>query len=303
MVDSPVEARICPACLSDSIREHSPSRRTGHVFLQCRDCGLRYLRDRWSVEELAEAYDTDSATYDEWTKTVRVATVVASHDAILDRLSNLLGSGSHPRIFDVGAGDGGFLAQARDAGFQPAGNELSTGAIELAQERYGLTLHSGDLSTLEESDAFDAVTLWCVLAHVPEGDVLIKDVIRILRPGGLAYLQTPRWSAMDRLGQITWDITRGRWTRILDRRLAIHHMFLHTERSVQAQLKRLGLQPVSVVAAVRYSLVTDDYLRSLGVPPLLAKWLARPIDLLMERNWFPRNVLDIIARRPDEASR
>ncbi len=290
-----VVTSTCPACTSSRLRSSRPSRRTGNVVDRCRDCGLRFLRERWTAPELNEAYDVDREHYERWVAGTRTATIDASHDEVLQRLVEALPD--QPRtLFDVGAGSGAFLARAREAGFEPAGNELASGAVELAREAHDIELHLGDLDTLDEHAQFQAVTLWCVLAHVPDGDPLLSGVRRVLAPGGLMYLQTPRFSGMDILGELTWQISRGRSTRILDRRLAIHHMFLHTERSIRAMLDRLGFEAESIEPKARYSLRTANYLGSIGVPRKLTFPLARPLDLLVDRGWFFRNVLDVYAR-------
>jgi 2-polyprenyl-3-methyl-5-hydroxy-6-metoxy-1,4-benzoquinol methylase len=289
----------CQACRSTAVRAHPRSVVTGSVILECRDCGLRALEDRSSLEFLAEQNDYDCETYRAWVGTwLAVDAIGAGHAEVLARLSSLVGGAEGHSLFDVGAGDGGFLAMARDAGFAPHGNELSTGAIELAKERHDVDLELGDLSHLPDAGRHDAVTMWCVLAHVPDGDRLLTDARELLRPGGVLFLQTPRWSGMDRAALLAHDATRGRATRITDRRLNQNHMCLHTPTSMRLNLERLGYEVVSIQPRVRYSLVTDKNLESLRVPARVRGGLARIIDGLIERGWFFRNIIDVYARRP-----
>ncbi len=288
----------CEACLSSTVKHHPKSRRSGSVIYQCPTCGLRGLSTRPLMEDLADfatTYDRDK--YAGWVDITRAGQVDADHAEVLERIDQLVGPRDDRSLFDVGAGAGSFLSMARDAGFRPAGNDLSNGAVDLAKES-GIELLLGDLAEIDDPGEHDVVTLWCVLAHVPDGATLMRDVLKVLKPGGLMYLQTPRWSAMDSLGMAAHDVTRGRFTKITDRRLAMHHMVLHTSDSIRALLERLGYEIVSIEPHVRYTLTTASYLESLGFNERWRRRLAKPIDGLLERDLFFRNVLDVYARKP-----
>lgn len=293
-----VATRRCEACLSDSLRRHKASQKTGNVIIECRSCGLHALADRPAMDTLTTMLDMDRDRYATWVGTTRTHTIEASHREVLARLSELIGPVENRSLFDVGAGDGGFLALARDSGFQPTGNDLAQGAIDLARESHGIDLMLGDLAVLDDPGLHDVVTMWCVLAHVPDGETLLRDALRVLRPGGILYLQTPRWSAMDRMGMAAHDATRGNATKITDRRLALHHMCLHSAKSMRQLLERLGYEVVSIEPRARYSLTTPKYLDSLGVPPKMRDRMSGIIDGFVDRDWFFRNILDVYARKP-----
>ncbi len=289
----------CQACLSTDIQVHPTSRRTGQVIHECRGCGLHSLAVRPQMDELTKIFDeVDSDWFAGWVERTRKDVTHRAHVKVLDRLIAMVGSPADGSLFDVGAGDGGFLSLVRDKGLRPAGNDVVPGAIQLAQERYGIELFKGDLSLLGDIGQYDIVTMWCVLAHVPDGNQLLSDSLQLLKPGGVLYLQTPRWSAMDTAGMAAHDLTRGRATRITDRRMAMHHMTLHTAKSMKLNLERLGYVDVVIEPKVRFSLHTADYLGSLGVGEKAAHRLAKPIDQLLSRNLFVRNVIDVYARRP-----
>lgn len=287
----------CLACGGRDLRTHASSHRTGFVILQCRACGLHFLRDRVSLESVVEDYDMDIERYAAFSEITRAEVIDSGHAMVLERLDRMIGAVPGRRLFDLGAGSGGFLAMARDAGFEPHGNELSSGAIALAKERNDIDLLKGDLSTID-AGTHHAVTLWCVLAHVPDGDAILKDVRNIMEPGGIMFLQTPRWSGMDVLGMAAHDATRGRGSLITDRRMAMHHMSLHTVDSMRITLERLGWEVLAIEPKVRYSLTTSSYLQSLGVSEKWAERLTRPINAMVDRGFFFRNVLDVYARIP-----
>ena len=78
----------------------------------------------------------------------------------------------------------------------------------------------------------------------------------------------------------------------------MHHMTLHTPRSIRVTLERLGWEVLAVESKVRYSLTTASYLQSLGVSEKGSERASRPINAMIDRGLFPRNVLDVYARVP-----
>lgn len=201
-------------------------------------------------------------------------------------------------LYDVGAGDGSYLKLAQDEfGLKVTGNEVEQAATVIAQERNGIGLEYGELSALGHDQEFDAATLWCVLAHVEDGDGLLGDVRTLLRPGGVLFLQTPRWSGGDAAASLLQRASSGRASRLVDRRLAGHHWVLHTKESVRRQLERVGYEVLEVIPQVRYTLSSTAYLESLHVPRSMQPAGAWLMDQAIEKRMFPRIVLDVYARR------
>jgi len=170
--------------------------------------------------------------------------------------------------------------------------------VEMTKEVYGIDLHLGDLSTIEGSNLFDAVTMWCVLAHVSDPQALLAGCLRILKPGGVLFMQTPRWSALDATALAASRMSRGKMSRVIDRRLSDTHMRLHSSRSMSQALQTVGFETITTESRVRYSFETTHYLASLGVPKRARKSISSSVDWLLDRDLFFRNVLDVYARKP-----
>ena len=292
-------ARTCEACGATEIHSYPRSRRSGRVIVRCRECGLRFLSNPDDASTIGEFYDEyDREIFAVWLQAKRSSMIDKTWRSTMDRITNLVGGTAGRTLFDVGSGDGAFLELARSRGYEVAGNELAPGAVELARETFGIDLHLGDLSSIEGADLADAVTMWCVLAHVPDPDALLSDCLRILKPGGVLFMQTPRWSFMDSAALTASKATGGRMSRIIDRRLSDTHMRLHSKASMRQSLKRLGFEVIGVESRVRYTLETTHYLHSLGVPERLRRPLSSSLDQFVERDLFFRNVLDVFARKP-----
>jgi 2-polyprenyl-3-methyl-5-hydroxy-6-metoxy-1,4-benzoquinol methylase len=73
------------------------------------------------------------------------------------------------RLLDIGAGIGTFLSLARDTwACKVTGTEVSSMAVRIAQERYGIALLFGRVEDVQlPNGSFEIVTLWHVLEHLP----------------------------------------------------------------------------------------------------------------------------------------
>ncbi|MCW2800010.1 MAG: hypothetical protein JWQ70_1482 [Aeromicrobium sp.] len=293
----------CPACDGSAVVEGPPSRVTGRVVSRCRTCHAQFLTHPKITE--VEARSSDEISPEDYETWVNVKREGVGEDAWREAtgwIKEAIGEtrAERPRLYDVGAGDGGYLRLARDEyGFDVTGNEIIEGAITLARQQYGIELELGDLAQLGHHDAFDAVTLWCVLAHVPQGDDLLRNVHAMLRPGGVVFLQTPHRTSVDAIGNRLKGASRGRWSTVPDRRLAGqgHHRILHTAASITAQLERLGFVDVKVEPRLRYSLTSRAYLMSLNPPGWLLSPSAWVLDKAISSRIAPRIVIDVRARK------
>ncbi|MGY2876280.1 SAM-dependent methyltransferase [Marmoricola sp. URHA0025 HA25] len=288
----------CPACESTHTTVGPKSHTQFQIVARCRSCGACWLADAprlpatLSVDEVPENY------VDTWVDNKRETVGTHEWKRQLEWLGSELQGVERPRLYDVGAGDGEFLALARDEfGFEVGGNDILEGAILTAKRRYAVDLDLGDLSTLTGTREVDAVTMWCVLAHTDHGDAMVGDVASLLKPGGVLFLQTPHRTLADRVLIGAKSVTGGRWSRLSDRRLAIHHRILHTRRSVTALLERHGFVDVQVQPQARYSLSSEAYLASLRTPQWALPPAAKAMDLAVRGPLAPRIVLDVRARK------
>ena len=138
-------------------------------------------------ERDAGSYDAAAAAYDRHIE--RLAGPLA--DAVCD----LAGLGSGDRVLDVGCGSGVLtrraVARVRPSG-QVIGVDLSAGMLAVAAARDpdavtigSLQLERMDAEQLELDDAsFDAVVSMCAILHFPDAPRAVREMRRVLRPGG-----------------------------------------------------------------------------------------------------------------------
>lgn len=145
---------------------------------------------------------------------------------------------------DVGCGRGQILDQLRRRGWKVVGTELSDASAAYARDMLGLTVHVGPLADLAlPAEGFSLVILWHVLEHAEDPAGLLREIVRLLKPGGTLLVAVPNFGSPEaRIGRGVWfhlDVPR--------------HLSHFTPRTLAALLEDAGLRPISAAYhAVEY---------------------------------------------------
>ena len=286
----------CELCGSPVARWRS-LQRSGPPLGHCRACGWAGVLDIPSVEALGSLYAVE-AEYTEYTESRREPGLTAMYERVLDRLlAHLPPSTDRSTLHDVGAGVGDFLVAARRRKLAVSGNELSQPAIRACRERTGIVLEHGDLADEPGQDRFDAITLWCVIAHVADPRSLLQHAWRLQRPDGLLFVHTPRWCAYDTFGLAASRLSAGRLHQVSRRRINAAHLRLYNRANLGRLLEDVGYQVISAEPTARLQLQTTAYLDALRMPAPLRRPIAAVTDRLLAHGLAPRNSLQVIARK------
>ncbi|MEP6937504.1 MAG: class I SAM-dependent methyltransferase [Chthoniobacterales bacterium] len=129
------------------------------------------------------------------------------------------------RLLDVGCGDGYLMSRVAPMMESVVGVDSEESAIRLARQKLHkfinckVTATTGyDLPFLERS--FDVVVLGDVIEHLKEPAHHLKEIGRVLQPGGALVLTTPKWRA-DR----KWDIRHEKEYRTEELRTLLAEFF------------------------------------------------------------------------------
>ncbi len=166
------------------------------TYLRCRRCGLVRLDPMPSPEELRQSYHTylpDSENeVEKWEAMMRPVVV---------KSARIIEAESPPgRLLDIGSGYGFFLKEMKQRGWEVEGIEISETGRQYAKAKIGVNIHAGQLESLSlPRDSFDAVTLFYVIEHLSDPLSTMKEVNRILKPGGLALVRWPHSTPIVRL--------------------------------------------------------------------------------------------------------
>lgn len=232
----------CPLCDRSAYRELVSDLPYGKWFFRCEGCGL--VRMVPSRSERADYWDDEVLTLQVYSHDTVRAELSARYERYLPVITTLCqGPGT---LLDAGCGIGNFLVFARQAGWRVAGVEVSEKAAGIARGR-GLDV---ELARLEESrlpsGAFDAATLWDVLAQIDDPLAALRVVREKLRPGGTLFLETPNEGFWMRSAARTVFQASGGRIDLLRYFYYPDHRFYFTAANLRRTLERTGFRDVLV---------------------------------------------------------
>jgi SAM-dependent methyltransferase len=100
------------------------------------------------------------------------------------------------RVLDVGCGNGAWLSRAAELGWEPHGLDFDGHAVDQAR-RSGFEVVEGGLDkVLERRQWYDAVTLSHVIEHLHDPAEALAEVLHLLAPGGMLFLETPNVNSL-----------------------------------------------------------------------------------------------------------
>jgi len=157
--------------------------------VECRTCSFVYITPLPDEQFLRHYYQkylpADEVRITQWQEMMSDI-FQRSLDVIENRCNHQKGA-----LLDIGCGYGFFLDAARQRNWQVFGVEPCEHARAYAKSK-SIEVGTANLFDRKYNDAtFDVITLFYVLEHLPEPLRYLKEVNRILKPGGLLLARVP----------------------------------------------------------------------------------------------------------------
>jgi len=141
-------------------------------------------------------------------------------------------SGQQARILDIGCANGGLLAAFKSKGFSDlTGVDPSPACAAATRELHKIEAVAASLYSLPALGLFDVITLSHVLEHLEDLQGAAQNFARLLRPGGMVYVEVP---------------DAGRYTDFLIapfQDFNTEHINHFSHRSLRQLLAKVGLVP------------------------------------------------------------
>jgi SAM-dependent methyltransferase len=235
----------------------APDGRT--AIVECVGCGLRRLTPRPGGGELPGYYDADQVAFAGrrrgalkqalWDVLRDVAAGRPGKSRLLAPLRPLarwcfdvnvsLAGPRPPAVLDVGSGYGDLLVYLQERGCRVTGVDTSPRAVERARA-LGIPVRLGPLRELRLAEAsFDVGVLCHSLEHVADPVAELREVARLVRPGGSVHVAVPNGRAGGlRLEGEAWEHVS-----------VPLHLWFFDARTLARALRTAGLEPIGPVQA------------------------------------------------------
>ena len=287
--ETPRNIVACNYCGSKNTHAYCPANGLGLV--QCRDCDLVYVGMRPDAEALYRLYEQSYFQNND-------SGVVGYTDYIRDEFNIRKTAQRRARhieqyiqpgkMIDVGCAMGFFIDEMAKRGWQVEGLDVSKFATQYVQQHFGHVASNGSFTDVALAEgAYDLVTMFDVIEHVPDPQAYMRRAAQILRMGGVYELATPD------VHSYPARLTGKRW---IGYKLSEEHIYYFSVQTLTQMLDAAGFDVVNVRHIGKH-VTLNLFLDRLG---FYLPWIARPLEWLerklkLSQRSFYVNPFDIVA--------
>ena len=234
-----ISTEKCPVCLS----QHHQTLYTLEKgqLLTCKNCNLVFYSPRATLDELEAFYN--SQDYRDYYQNSLMTEKVFSQKRyqqlhqLINHYNPKLFFSSPKYLLDIGCGSGNFLSVASQNGWEVTGSELSSIAVQKANQMIENTVLTGDILSLDLPDNYyDLITIYHVIEHLIDPISTLEKIKSHLKPQGIAFIETPNIKS---LGS---KIRGQKWSNITPP----EHISYFNPNSLSYCLKKAGFNSVYV---------------------------------------------------------
>lgn len=262
---------ICPTCSGSASKSFTFGTQK---LRECASCRTVYAaeyadpseiyKDGYLFGETRFGIDVRHPRFQEY-----LAAVGDRRARILERITGAKGS-----LLDVGCGTGEIAAAAARNGWRVQAVEPEASAAQMTRGR-GVDVRTSTLeaSGLPES-AYDVVSAFHVLEHLPDSPAFLRTLAHWARPGGFVAIEVPNYRSVARI-RLGTD-----WVHLRP----LEHVVYHQPATLRKAFERAGLEPVATHTPtwICPPQSLDDALLDLGRPRI--RRVLEPLGRAQERD-------------------
>jgi len=261
----------CNVCGSDSTKTYLKAK--SYLYVKCRICGLIYQNPQPVLKDIKNCYNEDYFRY-EYTNEDNFFNLMLLGFKDIGLNPAKLKQATHKQFLDIGCATGKLLSYMKGLKWQIQGVEICKESAEYGMKKRRVPIFSGTLAQAHfAEESFSLIHFSHLIEHVADPSALLREVRRILKPGGMAVITTPNSDGFQaRLLKTHW------------RSAIADHLFLFSKKTLSRLLESLHFKI--------YKVVTWGGLAK-GTVPLFIK---KPVDYLAKKMGFGDVVLFLVSK-------
>lgn len=164
----------------------------GFDFVRCQECGLVYVNPQLKTKYIESLYKEDSTFYSAWTQVLlNEENQKWQKDYFLENLNLLSRYKKFGTLLDIGCSVGLFMQLAQEKGYRCIGLELEKEAFQYAISQNISVMRQTLAEAKFAANSFDVVTMFGVLEHLEQPGLVLKEIFKVLKPGGVVLAIVP----------------------------------------------------------------------------------------------------------------
>jgi 2-polyprenyl-3-methyl-5-hydroxy-6-metoxy-1,4-benzoquinol methylase len=239
------------------------------MIVRCLECDTVYRAAVITGEEYGRLYQSESTMATPFYLSNKMAIdpkiePMPTFARGLRRLDDLRRPG---RLLDIGCSYGAFMALAQKTGWATSGVELSKSPATFAREERHLDVYTGTVEQAAYPEGyFDAITLWDVIEHFDDPVSTMREIRRIMAPGGILLIFTiNQESLLTGVGHMLYKLSLNKWKHLMALFYDIHHNFFFSPRTIASFLQGAGFE----VTDIQFGAANVRRWRTVPISPLM----------------------------------